>query len=900
MDATECFVFDGKNDFGLWRERVESQLISRGLLGHVLVRGYNGTQSFTHNGKHIQPNARQALSDAEVLKEENEAVSCLRRFLHPTVETQIAKLNAYDRWATLKVLYGCGGNAKINEMYRALDRMKFGDTKAESIDRFTTRWKMTLQQFEQATGSEFSDSLKSAMLEDALPTSWRPLVAGWQGARPITPFNELLGNVLAEDKRSTTRPREERAKSRPTSPARVPSERTRQSDGAEKCYYCLRSNHSFRQCRYLQKDIEKGSTHNPRASYSATQSPQQQQQTMEGAASSSSVRVFDGTTDFRVWRARVENELMRYHLLGYVMVRGYDGSQPFTFDGEEVPPRCPVIHVDDEQTSFKEEAACGHNSAAVQESHLSRWEVLRESADAKSILQRFLHPDVECAILNKNIYDSWKVLCALYGNRSSPGAHDVYEMHRVLHHIRLGDKKGEPVREFVTRWEMLVQQYALATGIELTDGFRSVSLVQTLPSAWRPMVASWRGIRPFVPYAELVEKVIATRERMQAQAEAAASAPKGAALMRQSSNAGSCPADGQVGQLPEKSADKSAAVKPVTQTATKSGEATVELSASKPTERPVSRRAKQPEEKPAEKRAAESLSPETTSKTSKPVPSPIDTSNNTVDLTSGKVSTTTSSSGEKKALTSTRSQDSAKKSSVGQSDKNSPPTRSSRDDDTREKNDTYENRSRYDKYASYSRYEKSAYKPYSKYDNDGNKYSGPVSCFYCLKVGHHMKRCWYLKADIENGTTHDIHKKYSCSVTIDRNQFMVNCLEAYIDEENRARAGSTTQRSHGDYEVAESVGRLYSPKLQQFAPPPPPGDPPSYAFRDQQPASVSSPSYRKRSHSVFQSAESRLSSRDPRLNRSRSVYRNSDSAEAFSPRKRSRAPSFEQQLQPYY
>lgn len=64
---------------------------------------------------------------------------------------------------------------------------------------------------------------------------------------------------------------------------------------------------------------------------------------MEGAAgsSSSSVRVFDGTTDFRVWRARVENELMRYHLLGYVMVRGYDGSQPFTFDGEEVPPRCP-------------------------------------------------------------------------------------------------------------------------------------------------------------------------------------------------------------------------------------------------------------------------------------------------------------------------------------------------------------------------------------------------------------------------------------------------------------------------------------------------------------------------------------------------------------------------------
>ncbi|KAF1793101.1 hypothetical protein GQ600_10079 [Phytophthora cactorum] len=138
----------------------------------------------------------------------------------------------------------------------------------------------------------------------------------------------------------------------------------------------------------------------------------------------SSVRVFDGTTDFRVWRARVENELMRYHLLGYVMVRG---SQSFTYNGEEVPPRTPVIHVDEEQqqSMIKEEISCGRNSTAMQRGRLSRWDVLGESAEAKGILQRYLHPDVESAILNKNIYDSWKMLCALYDNRSNPGAHDV-------------------------------------------------------------------------------------------------------------------------------------------------------------------------------------------------------------------------------------------------------------------------------------------------------------------------------------------------------------------------------------------------------------------------------------------------------------------------------------------
>eukprot|EP00644_Phytophthora_capsici_P007650 jgi/Phyca11/555353/estExt2_Genewise1Plus.C_PHYCAscaffold_720072 len=485
------------------------------------------------------------------------------------------------------------------------------------------------------------------------------------------------------------------------------------------------------------------------------------------------VRVFDGTTDFRVWRARVENELMRYHLLGYVMVRGYDGSQSFMFNGEEVPPRTPAILVDDEQQLAVKEESLGGRSVAAQQGKLSRWDVLGESAEAKSILQRFLHPDVEAAILNKNIYDSWEMLCALYGNRSNPGAHDVFAMHRVLHHIRLGDKKGETTREFITRWDMLLQQYALATGIQLTDAFRSVSFTQTLPSAWRPTVASWRGVRPFVPFAELVEKVLATRH---------------------------------------------------TETAIASN--------------------------PAEERAAEV--PKTNDKTAINVPPPIDVTpaENTIDLTRGEAS-----SSETRPA-STRSRDSTK-----------------------------------------SRYEK-------KFD-DRFESNGPLSCFYCLKVGHHMKRCWYLKADIEKGTTHNAHHKFSCTVTLDRNEFMVNCLEAYIEEVNqeRARYGApgqrtTASRAYGDYAVADSVGRKYNPQQpQEIAPRLPKSPSPSHSFQQQ---SSSTTDYRKRSHSVFQPTEDHISSRDPRLNRSRSVYRSTEVAEEFSPRKRARAPSFERQLQSYY
>ncbi|RLN86390.1 hypothetical protein BBJ28_00001890 [Nothophytophthora sp. Chile5] len=226
-------------------------------------------------------------------------------------------------------------------------------------------------------------------------------------------------------------------------------------------------------------------------------------------AESSRLLVFDGSSDFHVWRARVENALMRHHLLGYVLVPGYDGSQSFTYNGEEVPPKrsaSPVEHTP------QKPSALGVSKQADSQVGASRWDALVEAAEAKNILQHHLHPDVECAILSKSIYDSWATLCAMHDERSG---RDLFEMHRVLHHMRLGDKKGESAHEFLTRWEMVVQQYALVMGIELTDGFRYVMLMQTLPSAWRPVASKWRGKNQFVPYSEMVAKVIEEHERQE-------------------------------------------------------------------------------------------------------------------------------------------------------------------------------------------------------------------------------------------------------------------------------------------------------------------------------------------------------------------------------------------------
>lgn len=474
----------------------------------------------------------------------------------------------------------------------------------------------------------------------------------------------------------------------------------------------------------------------------------------------------------------------------------------------------------------------------------------------------------------------------------------MYEMHRVIYHIRLGDKKGEPVKEFITRWEMLMQQYALATGIELTDAFRSVTLTQTLPSAWRPMVASWRGVRPFVPYAELVEKVVATRERIQEQAESS----KTPTALKVSSSSTSISNEAHTPRSAERAAaDQLAIVKPLVQAITKP------VSDDKPALKQTSKVVKKQPDKPI---VETSISPDKSARFSEKASS-IDAStgrDNTLDLRTEQPSVL-----EKKSSRSPCSRDNSKKPSSDRGEKTSSPRsyrNSKASDDKSEKHHTRDKHDSEKGYASHSRYDRSPRTSRSRYSKNSDSIEridkiGPVSCFYCLKVGHHMKHCWYLKADIESGTTHEPRKRYTCAVTAERNEYMVCCLEAYIDEVNRERAARRTTKSttstsrRGDYELSESERRSFRSQQQDLALPPPPGQPPVFAFRDQQQPSNGSTAtdYRKRSRSVFPSA---ISPRDPRLNRSNSVYRSTDVAEEFSPRKRGRTPSFERHLQAYY
>ncbi|KAF4317657.1 hypothetical protein BBO99_00002581 [Phytophthora kernoviae] len=444
-------------------------------------------------------------------------------------------------------------------------------------------------------------------------------------------------------------------------------------------------------------------------------------------ATGSSVRVFDGTTDFRVWRARVENELMRYHLLGYVKVRDYNGT---------------------------------------------------------------------------------------------------------LHQMRLGDKDGEAVHEFITKWEMVMQQYAIVTGVELTDGFRSSMLVQTLPDAWRQTIASWRGIRPFVPYPELVQKMIAEQERLLTQVEA-----------EKNQNNTTKALDKPKDRTPRSSVDSS-----VKKTMEKVTENSVEKPAGKSTDTTVDKpvayqSAHKSGEKPTEKSPAEKLPTIQADKAEKAYR-------------------------DEKAFKTTHASEKydsySKRDSHGQHNKYESPRHYERSQQGKYAYDKYGKSPHQDEY-NRDRYKKSPakYGAYDHYSHDNRK--GPVSCFYCLKVGHHLKQCWYLKADIENGLTHAPNKKYSCTVTIDRNAWMVQTLEKYIDEENRARGTYVSQRSSRRERSYDDNDRG-----QQFVSP---ADPPIYAFHHE---SEPTTSYHKRSRSVFQSDENRNRTDPPRLQRSRSMYRGAD------------------------
>ncbi|KAG3032201.1 hypothetical protein PC128_g4444 [Phytophthora cactorum] len=190
--------------------------------------------------------------------------------------------------------------------------------------------------------------------------------------------------------------------------------------------------------------------------------------------------ISDGTNNFRAWRARVENELMRHGLLEYVLVQGYNGSQSFNYNGQLVEAKYP--------------------------DGLRQFYTVKEAAEAMHIVQCSLHEDIVAAVLNKNVFGVWSTLRALYESGKDS---TIAEKYRVLDHMWYGDKEGEPMDEFITRWGMVVREFMDVTGVKLTDSYLSAMFEHALPRKWRSTVTSWRGSRPFIPVTELKEKAIA-------------------------------------------------------------------------------------------------------------------------------------------------------------------------------------------------------------------------------------------------------------------------------------------------------------------------------------------------------------------------------------------------------
>jgi hypothetical protein len=260
-----AFVFDGSSNFHGWRVRVERELLSRQLLGYVLVKGYDGGQTFTYRGDSVPAKTEGGVSQWEALQEADEAKGIVQGFLDTGVEAAILDTNAYDSWALLNALYGSSRNASSHsDMYRAW-RRKLYSPNAGSVKNFITQWEMLLEQFSQATGDKLSDSYRSVMLEDVLPKSWRPAMEEWRGSRPFTPYAELVERAVAMGERS--QPRGEREESRPRTLSAT-SATTNHHGNAARCFYCFRPNHTFQQCKYLANDIKNGKTDEDHSEYS--------------------------------------------------------------------------------------------------------------------------------------------------------------------------------------------------------------------------------------------------------------------------------------------------------------------------------------------------------------------------------------------------------------------------------------------------------------------------------------------------------------------------------------------------------------------------------------------------------------------------------------------------------
>lgn len=522
--------------------------------------------------------------------------------------------------------------------------------------------------------------------------------------------------------------------------------------------------------------------------------------------------IFDGSMDFQLWRARVENELLRFHLLGYIYVKDYDGSQAFTYNSEEIPPKCGMVAVpatatpvtvsvsDEQQQQVVANASDANSNNVVikdepthavvtvdgkkptartgmvlQQGRLSRLEVIAERAEAMSILQRYLHPEVERAILGKNIYDSWATLCGMYGNRN---VSDFYTVHRLLHAMQLGEKAGESARDFIARLELAIEQYAQIAGIQVTDQFRSMVLASALPKAWMPLLDAWKAFKPYIPYAQLVEKVtfeFSSRQVLQERDAALAaetSDSKTPLTLRVATDTKPSAAP-----APSPASSQRSKASPVPPKASSSSQTKASPSSS------TSDKSKTAHARSDEKHSAKSES-----------------------------SKAKGSSDEKRSERSShsskhddykrddrdydRKRDDYKRDDYKRDDKRDDYKRSDkhydsrrsddRDYDSRRSDDRDYDRKRDDAKRDDWRDSSRDYGSSSLYD----KTVGSVSnagfqkqvCFYCLKQGHRFYTCWFLRVDIENGTWVNPHKKFSATVTSERTPSMVQRLEQYVHE----------------------------------------------------------------------------------------------------------------------
>lgn len=497
------------------------------------------------------------------------------------------------------------------------------------------------------------------------------------------------------------------------------------------------------------------------------------------SSGSSRYAVFDGSTDFQLWRARVENELLRFHLLGYIRVRNYDGSQAFEYNGEEVPPKCALVPAPTETTVVKDEPGADATGAVaasaapvagkkrsrseppMQQGKLTRLQVIAERAEAMGILQRYLHPEVERAILGKNIFDSWETLCGMYGNRN---VSDFYKVHRLMHAMRLGEK-DESAQDFITRLELMMEQYAQIAGIQLTDPFRSMLLAHALPTDWAPMLDVWKAFKPYIPYVQLVEKVVfehssrlVLKERDDALAKSKPTATETEKTSRKSSLS--------IDTKESSSAHKQSSSKSSPST---SAASTKEHSSS----------SKSTHDKAKTSRAGDRYDDKSESSRHK---EKDDKRSSHYDKKDDRRSD--------KHYDSKRSDDRSY-DKKREDDKRDDDRREYKKEDRRDK-DYYHSSSStatsYDKRDSNYSSSSSSYRDKRDYNSSSNgTQEKRMICFYCLKVGHCFQACWFLRVDVENDSYANNHKKYSATVTNDRTPYMVQRIEQYVKEMRRER-----------------------------------------------------------------------------------------------------------------